>query len=330
MHLPIDILSCIFNHLDDYEIFRLCQVNKFFSQLQRKDKLWSLVLNNRYPDNDLIEGLTCYQNFKRLTLVKKFLELNKHLLSWYKYYIHHSETPKRLANRAMFIPIVGFNHAHCNDRKVLPASLKYAFASVNVRIPQTPRDWEGSDIVFSNWLLSTDNLFLRPRKGDVLAFVELGGDYSDILLIYDGKEIKYSWGHELSSLPCLPDLNWPAIAIDYWKGQPVVPSEIKQQWIQNMTYKPLPEFLKSKHLNPNVYSFGSINGKTLYLTFEKHFINIQNSDFEDIWDVNIESDYNERKDEKGQVIKDGNVMFRNAKCKNGIEYVIFEDPADYM
>ena len=323
MHLPIDILSCIFNHLDDYDIFRLCQVDKFFSQLQRKDKLWSLVWNDRYKDNIIISELTLYQNFKRLTLVKKFLELNSELFWWQKNHIHHSGTPKRFLYKAVFIPIVGFNHEDNNDRRVLPPSMKYAFASVNVRLPHTPLDWDGDEVKFVNWLLSTDNLFIKPRVGDILAFVELGGDRVDNLLIYDGKKIDHCWPIYTSSYPFLLDTSWPEIPIDFWHTSPVVPSEIKQQWIQNMKYGPLPSFLQFDHLNPNFYSFGSIEGKILYLVFDRDFTDIQMSKFDDMWYFNTEAEFNDAfREEIGEI----NVMIRAAESKNGIEYIIFGDP----
>ena len=327
MNLSVDIITSILWHLSDFDIFRLCQVDRSMSRLRNKDKVWHMLWRQRYPNNEVMPELTMYQNFLRLVLVKKFLELNAKLLKgWYGDYVKHSETPQRRLDRAMFIPMVGYNyseHDHCNT-KILPDSLKRAFASVNCRLPEMPKNCHGKEVVFANWLLETDNLMVRPKKGDVLTFLESSWDYCQCLFIYNGKTLQYNWGVDTSSFLSNIDMNWPTVPIDYWESGAIVPAEIKEQFEKNLTFEPVPNELKTilTPIEVNVYSFCQLDGITLYLLFDLGFKDVAEYPFEVIWDDNRLQSYN---DEFGY----GTTLFWVFGLHNGLQYIVFRDPLRY-
>lgn len=314
MNLSLDILSCIFYHLPDYSVFSFCQLNKSTANLRRKDKLWKIVWNDRYPYNDLIPELSVFQNYKRLVLVQKFLELNEKILKhWHGSDIKHSKTPRRDPNRALFIPMVGYNWKHAGD-KILPISLKTAFASVNVRILEEKIKWD-KDLCLAQWLYSSDNLMIRPKPGDILAFVELASDSSETLYIFDGKEIEYSFGVDSSCYPTFK--SWPEIALNYYHWQSVVPTSVKDDLFKNLQYQTLPVIIPN--VRTDVYSFCERNGKIFYVVFRQSSLNIQYYDFDSIWDWNRIFDYNEH-------FGTDKTMLIHVCSTNNVEYIIFEEP----
>ena len=138
---PLNCLTHIMSYLSYTDLHRFCQINNYMANLKHKDIVWQTLFNRQYPDNHIYADLTPYQNYLRLSLVRKFLDLNfKYFEHWQGHHITHSGTPKRHPNRALFIPLTGYNW-HEQPRlnpKVLPMSLKSAFSHVNVTLIESP------------------------------------------------------------------------------------------------------------------------------------------------------------------------------------------------
>ena len=315
MYFSLDILSHIFKYLEDCEIFRFCQTNKYTMNLRRKEKLWSLVWKDRYPHNDLIEGLDMYQNFKRLTLVKKFIELTN---KSFNKEARDPNTVKRDPERAMFIPMCGYKGKNAN-KIIFPESLKYTFGSVNVILPTTPIKWNAGAILFANWLYETNNLFLKPKKGDILAFEEL--DPVENLYIFNGKEITACWSSFDVPYPHLFDMHWPDISLNYYGGQVLVPKRVKEELQKNITYKKIPIRINQSVLT-QVYSFCEIKGRKFYAFFDIEFADLGNYPFDAIWNWNTIKNYNLQ-------FGYNHYMLTGIRCEKDIEYIIFGEPPGY-
>ena len=140
-------------------------------------------------------------------------------------------------------------------------------------------------MAFANWLVDTNNIMLKPKKGDILGFVEMTGDRSEISLIYDGQRIDHCWGAGNSAYLSNINMNWPSVPIDYWSHCAIVPNSIKDMFRQNLTYEKIPDALiaRDKH-NPRrtaitnieheIYSWCSVSNRKLYLLFERGFTNV--------------------------------------------------------
>ena len=314
MYFSLDVLSHIFKYLDDYSVFRFCQTNKFAMNLRRKEKLWSLIWNDRYPHNNIITELTLYQNFKRLVLIRKFIEIDLDSDLFYKRIVEHSKTPKREPDRAMFIPMWKYKGKDSEEKK-LAETLRYAFGSVNIRLPEIHGEFD-EPIMMANWLLSSGNLFLQPKPGDILAFREL--DITENLYIFDGIEIKSSWSAYGFPHPHLSLLHWPEVALNYYRGRAVVPATVKEELDKNIIRKTIPINIE-QCIRKDIYSFCQMNGRLFYAFYDMEFSNVGNYTFHDIWRRNTLSRYNQKFGET-------NYMLTCVYSQNGIEYIIFDKP----
>lgn len=320
MNIPLNCITEILSYLSDCDLYRFCQINKNMANLRNKDNIWITLWQNQYPDNYIYSQLTPYQNYLRLSLVRKFLELNSHLLKgWYGTRIAHSDTPKRRLDRAMFIPITGIGE---NEDRVLPDSLERAFNSVNIILPNFIQNYESeAELEFANWLLKTDNLFLKPKKGDILVFVEWACDLNDKLLIYNGIKIDYFWRvYDYCYLSNI-QMHWPSVPLNYWHYYAIVPTNIKQQFKQNLTISQIPSTLKSiTDINYNIYSWASMSNRTIYLLFVKEYSSTEN--FDRTWDWNIDAHCCDRYGYETTVLKHVNYL-------HSMEYVIFNIHANF-
>ena len=99
---PLNCLTHIMSYLSYTDLHRFCQINNYMANLKHKDIVWQTLFNRQYPDNHIYADLTPYQNYLRLSLVRKFLDLNfKYFEHWQGHHITHSGTPKRHPNRAL-------------------------------------------------------------------------------------------------------------------------------------------------------------------------------------------------------------------------------------
>ena len=284
--LSFDCLYNIILHTEDFDIFRLIQINNQFYSCISKPKLWERLWIEKYKDNDLADTLDMYGNFLRCTLVKKFIQLNFKLLKChYGKHILHSGTPKRNLDRAMFIPMIGYNyseHPHCNTKN-LPKSLRRAFKRVGLNLPELPLDSHGKGVEFANDLLKSGQLMMKPKKGDIMTFCETAWDYGSCLMLYDGKEIDYFSYDKWSNLS---DMSWPAGPIDYWEHEALIPCWFQSEFKKNIVFGKVP--LDIDNYRTDVYSFVKYNEKVLYVFFEEES-NLD--DFDECWDWSNDGDF---------------------------------------
>lgn len=169
--LTFDCLYSIVLYLDDYDIFKLLQINKYFSELKQKESFWRRLWYSRYKFNDMYDELSVYQNFMRCVLTRKFLELCK----LYFYFgsidlIIHSNTPKRILNRALFIPMIGYK---LDSIKNICNTLINALKIVNINLINYSPDIHDNSINFANYLLNQINCCSNQKKVTLWLFVKM-------------------------------------------------------------------------------------------------------------------------------------------------------------
>lgn len=312
--LSFDCLYSIILFLDDYDIFRLMRISKYFAALKQNDKLWNRLWLKNYKHNEVDDTLNIYGNFLKCTLVKKFIQLNFKLLRHhYGDDVIHSQTPKRRLDRAMFIPMIGYNyseHRHCNT-KTLPESLRRAFKMVGLNMPELPLNSHGLDSAtkFANTLLETRQLMMMPKKGDVLAFCETAWNCASSLMVYDGDNIIYCCGFDTISLISDIGLSWPEIEIDYWSNATLIPIGFDDIFKKNITFNKVPMVIDG--YRTDVYSFVEMHDSILYLFFED---NSNIDEFDKLWDWNKFNPFD-------SFDKD---LFTDFGRQNGISYLLFK------